>query len=285
MKIRGMLLCRNEAWVLSCTIPAALKWVDDLYILDDDSTDGTPDLINQLQKEYPKRIKPYYWPHQEYWAEMDARQYLFEMADGASHYAIIDADEMLTANHLGNVRDWFSLLAPGQCIDVPMIAPWKRLEEYSTATTGVITLGFCDIPGKLCWKPRGDEQYHHHSRPPHGSMQHRLTPMIGSDGGCFHLQWAAFDRMLWKHRAYCMTELLRWKYPVREINTKYHWWDKPPHGENLKPVPDAWYSGYNLRSIRLDHVPWYKSECERLVEKHGKEAFQGLDLFGWNPGA
>lgn len=283
MLIRGMMLCRNERWILGCTIRAALRWVDDLYILDDDSTDGTSDLINQLQKEYPKRIKPYYWPHDEYWKEMDARQYLFEMARGASHYAIIDADEMLTANHLPNVRDWFSLLAPGQCIDVPMVAPWKGLSHFSPNTRGVITLGFSDTP-KLCWKPRGDEQYHHHSRPPHGSSQDRLAPLIGEDGGCFHLQWAAWDRMLWKHRHYMMTERLRWGYPVSDINTKYHWATKPPHGEDLKPVPDAWYAGNNIRSIQLDHVPWYKQECERLLEKHGREAFAGLDLWGWPNG-
>lgn len=283
MKIRGMMLCRNESWVMPCTVRAAMRWVDDLYILDDDSTDSTCELINQLQKEYPKRIKPYFWPRQEYWAEMDARQYLFEMARGASHYAIIDADEMLTANHLPNVRDWFSLLAPGQCIDVPMVAPWKGLSHYSPHTRGVITLGFADTP-KLCWKPRGTEQYHHHSRPPHGSSPDRLAPMIGEDGGCFHLQWAAWERKIWKERAYCMTERLRWGYPVSDINNKYHWWSKPPHGEDLKPVPDSWYAGNPIRQIRLDHVPWYKQECERLLGKHGKEAFVGLDLWGWPNG-
>ena len=87
--------------------------------------------------------------------------------------------------------------------------------------------------------------------------------------------------MLWKHRHYAMTERLRWKYPVSDINSKYHWWSKPPHGENLQPIPDEWWRGYPVNQIRLNAEPWYKSECEGLLAKHGHEAFAGLDLWNW----
>jgi hypothetical protein len=272
---------RNEDWILGASLRVALEWCDGIAIYLDRSTDDSVEIIRAIARETGKDIVVSESEDGLHWNEMHQRQRNLE--DGrnmdASHFAIIDADEILTANHLPNVREWFASLKDGQVLDVPMIAPWKSLDVYSPNTQGIITLGWKDQPG-MGWAPRGEEQYHHHNRPPHG-MTGRLYETAGGQGGIFHLQWASEERVTWKHRHYMMSERVRWGYHVQELNEKYHWWNRPPHGIDLAPIPVAWWGRHPKRNIILKHRPWYEWECKKLVKEYGWDAFDGLDLFGW----
>lgn len=281
MKLVGLMPARNEDWILRASMEAALRWVDHLVFLDHASTDESCPIASVLAVS-TNRVTIIPWEDGEHWAEMDARQKSLDVARelGATHCAIIDADEILTHNNLAWVRGWFEGLQPRECLDVPMIAPWGGLDAYSPQTSGVITLGFADAPD-LCWKPSGKERYHHHQRPPHGSREHVRAKCAG---GIFHLQFAARERMTWKHRHYLMTERICWPmYDVAGLNEKYHWWTRPPHGENLRPIPAAWWGDYDRAAIVLDGESWYAAECRELARKHGSETFRGLNLFGWTP--
>ena len=279
MNLIGLMLARNEAWVLRASIDAALRWTDKLVVLNHASTDSTR-AIAATAANATGRVVIEDWTDGEFWSEMNARQRSLEIAraHGATHIAIIDADEILCHQNLDKVRPWFESLAPGQCLDVPMVAPWKSLDVYSPHTQAALTLGFRDAP-HLAWKPRGAEQYHHHCRPPHGSGEHIQR---GSRGGAFHLQYAAWRRFNLKHTWYLMTERIRWpQYTVKELNEKYHWWERSPHGTDLTAVPPEWWGDYKRGDIALESPSWHEVECRRLWEKHGEQAFAGLDLFGW----
>lgn len=279
MRIIGLMVLRNESWIIGASLRAALKWVDGVAILLDRCTDRTVDIIREIARETGADILVSETDPSEHWAEMTHRQKNLEDARtmGGTHYAIIDADEILTHNNLEHVRGWFEALKDGEVLDVPMIAPWKSLDVYSPHTRGIITLGFKDMPG-MGWAPRGEEQYHHHNRPPHGMTARRT---VECEGGVFHLQWAAWERMKFKHIHYMMSETVRWSYSAQEINDKYHWFDKPPHGEDLKAVPAEWWGLYCKSLIKLNAPVWYERECRRMAKAYGESVFSQLDLFGW----
>jgi hypothetical protein len=281
MKIIALMVVRNESWVLGASLRAALKWCDGAAILLDRCTDSTVDIVKEIAKETDREVTCSETDPSEHWDEMHHRQRNLEDARslGGTHFAIVDADEILTHNNLGNVRGWFHDLAPGEVLDVPMIAPWKSLDAYCPHTRGVITLGFKDKPG-MGWAPRGEEQYHHHNRPPHGMTNRR---MVECEGGVFHLQFAAWDRFIWKHRHYLMSEYVRWDYPATELNAKYAWWSHPPHGENLRLITAEWWGNYAKDSINLKAAVWYQRECRRMIREYGVDRFRGLQLLDWRP--
>jgi hypothetical protein len=278
LKIVALMVLRNESWVIGASLRACLKWADAAAILLDRCTDSTVDIVREIAKETDREILVSETDDAEHWDEMHHRQRNLEDARGmgGTHFAIVDADEILTHNNLGNVRGWFAGLAPGEVLDVPMIAPWKSLDVYSPHTRGVITLGFRDMPG-MGWAPRGEEQYHHHNRPPHGMTARRS---VECEGGVFHLQWAAWNRMIGKHRHYMMSELVRWSYKPSELNEKYHWAMKPPHGQDLAAVPAEWWGNYAKGKINLNAPVWYDREVRRMMREYGAGTFAGLDLFG-----
>lgn len=286
MKLVGLMLARNEEWVIGCSLRAALRWCDAVVVIDHASTDNTGKIILDAAFEADGRVILHKWPETEHWEEMYVRQKSLDIGRlaGGTHFAIVDCDEILTANNLPVVRKWFESLKDGEVLDVPMVAPWKCLDYYSLSTRGIITLGWKDMP-RMGWAPRGEEKYHYHNRPPHFFTGRKMVPLSEDQGGVFHLQWASEPRVTWKHRHYMMSERIRWGYPVNEINEKYHWWNKPPHGEYLINTPGAWWGDYDIHLIDLENAPWYESECRNLVKKHGAAAFEGLNLFGWVPNA
>jgi hypothetical protein len=280
VKLIGLMLARNEQWVIGCSLRAALEWCDAVVVINHASVDDTGKVILDCAFESNGRVIAHRVDDTGQWDEMYIRQKSLEIGRkaGGTHFAIIDCDEVLTANNLPWVRHWFEELKEGEVIDVPMIAPWKSLDCYSLHTRGVITLGWKDKPD-MGWAPRGDEKYHYHNRPPHGLTKRSVPENIM--GGVFHLQWASEQRVIWKHRHYMMCERIRWGYPVNEINEKYHWWTQPPHGSNLEVVPRSWWGGHDRSKILLNDDSWYEAECFKMVARHGVDAFAGLDLFGW----
>ena len=273
MKLIGLMLVRNESWVLGCSISAALRWCDEVVVVDDDSHDLTASIATR-ERSHVTTIQR----SGQHWDEMELRQKTLDIGRelGGTHFAIIDADEVLTANLVPHVRGWFAQLEPKQVLDVPMIACWKSLDQYAADIQSVVTLGFRDHPD-LCWKPRGEEKYQHHARPPAGSDPQRITQEC--EGGVFHLQFANWDRFIWKHRHYMMSEKVRWNYPDAEINSKYHWFESK--GSIIMPVPSEWWDGH-LRELILNvGAPgWYEHEVYKMIAQQKEGTFSKLDLFG-----
>jgi hypothetical protein len=101
------------------------------------------------------------------------------------------------------------------------------------------------------------------------------------EGGVFHLQFADWDRLLWKHRHYMLSEKVRWGYRDADINAKYHWFLS--RGNLLSAVPSGWWDGWLREEIRLGDEPAYAESSEELYRSKPAGTFDGLDLFGWRP--
>lgn len=291
MKLTALMLVRNEEWILGASLRAALNWCDEVAILDHASNDRTMGIIYDIARESGvDRINIRHWPDGSQWSEMDQRQRLLEIGreTGASHFAMIDADEIITANLWSIARGWIEDLKPREVLDVPMIPVWDGLDHYrddgSIWSTARISLGFKDSP-ELCWRPRGEEQYHHHARAPHGA-ESRVTPqasLVHGSGGVFHLQWADWNRVTKKHVWYRILERSRWpQYSVNELNAKYNQ-AIADRSVTRSQIPSEWWGRYRRDLVRLEGPYWHEEDSRRMIKEKGMAYFQGLDLLGWNP--
>lgn len=284
MNLVGVMLVRNESWVLRASLKAALQWCDKLVVMDHASTDDTPDVIKSFATLYPGRVYPAIWPDGSVWDEMSARQETLTKARqvNASHVAIVDADEIITANLLPKIRRFIEPLKPAQLLDVAMVPVWGDLFHYRNDASvwchSWISLAFADHPD-LSWKP-DQGGYHHHHRMPYGAVDIIRAGSHGNEG-VMHLQFANKRRLVAKHILYRMIDHLRW--PGREsseaLNAKY---DRALDESSIRlsACPSSWWNGHDVESVKLDGVPWQESEVARLIDTHGRKRFNGLDLKG-----
>jgi hypothetical protein len=260
VKLIGLILHRGEEWVLPACLDVARRWCDDLVI-----RDGTP--------------------KNGVWAEMDERQAMLDQGRdlGGTHFAMIDADEMLTHNLLPVIRPMVAKLTASQVLDLPMINPHRGLEvhrdDHTEHSQSQLSVAFCDSPN-LTWQPRNG--YHFHQRCPQGSTGH-LNPLHRKkdNGGAFHLQWVCWDRVVSKHQWYALNERIRWpeKYSVQDVNRIYSA-ALDERGLRCRPIPAEWWGDYPKHLIDANHVPWHKADVERMAKEH-PEALEGLSIAGW----
>jgi hypothetical protein len=216
---------------------------------------------------------------------MDHRQRTLDAGRlaGGTHFAIIDADEILTANLVGGIRPYIEAMSPGDNINLPMIPCWRSLAEYrndrSIWSRTQLTAVFRDAPS-VHWV--ADRGYQHHRRLPYGTSGVTTSPFKREVGGVMHLQFANWERLVAKHAWYKMIETLRWpgRRSVAEFNKMYgHALDE--RGIRLSRCQDAWWEPTIMRLIHPHGgEPWQAAECRRMWAEHGPEKFTGLELWG-----
>lgn len=288
MKLIATIPVRNEAWVLGLSARVALMWCDELCILNHASTDRTPELIADLQGEYPGRVHVVSMPG-EVWTEMQHRECLLEMArqKGATHIVIVDADEILTGD-LHSVANCFREGWEHQTdiLQLPLYNMRSEIDRFHiNGTWGQrwASVAFKDYP----WLNWAGDCFHH--REPFGMTLQPYRPVSQGNGGVMHLWGVTEKRLVAKHALYKLTEAIKWpEKSRRDIDQMYslaiH--GRPPHdmpaGWQYQKAPPSWWLPYGplMQYLDLDAEPWQIEECWRLVKKHGREAFTGLDLFG-----
>ena len=291
MKLIGMIPVRNEDWCLGFTLRVALRWCDEVMVFLHACADRSQEIAVSIAREHDPRVSVH--AHDgEQWDEMKHRQTLLELARrrGATHLAMIDADEFLTANQLGGVRGYISTLGAGQLLDLPgynLREPGREFKldnprVWQYHSNGVwgnrwFATAFPDSPG-ACW---GGDQFHH--REPMGVAWRRWRPVSQGDGGTLHLWGSSERRLRAKHQAYKMTERLRWpNKSATEINRYYDLAIHPREPWTFRNVPAAWLDTYQdyMRYLDIDAEPWQEAYVRSLLQAHGREMFAGLDLFG-----
>ncbi len=293
MRLIGLMPVRNEDWCLGLTARAALMWCDALVILAHACNDDSHEIIEEISGEVFD-----IWERNPAWTEMEHRQRMLDCArgQGATHIAIIDADELLTANLLDTaptvhgggtkesyVRNMAGVTRPGHILQLPGYNLRGSLDRYHA--NGIwgnrwFSTAFPDDP-KLHWA--GDT---FHQREPLG-LGHLKTyrPVQQGQGGVLHLWGASERRLEAKHALYKLTERLRWpNKPVAEIDRLYSLYAQPQNGAHrweYSITPQDWLAPYaHLRQyLHVDAVPWQEAECARLLAEH-PGIRDGLDLFG-----
>ena len=290
-KIICIMPVRNEAWILGLSARAVLMWADELIILDHASSDTSGDIIVELWKEYGPRCHGLR-DHEPEWQEMKHRQSLLDQArtSGATHIALVDADEVLTGNLLPTIREDI-LSAPFKTI---FQLPWIQLRggiteyhSYGTWAEQNVSFAFVDRP-EYHWAQRDGYDFHH--RHPMGPQMPPFRPIPRKRGGLMHLQMASERRLKAKQALYKMTEVLRWpgRSTAEELNNQYNvavygqpTWRRDPFV--MSKCPKDWWAPYEhlMQYLKIHLEPiWQEDEARRLWAEHGPEKFHGLDLYG-----
>ncbi len=112
---------RSEDWVIGLSARVALKWCDAIVILNHASADNTADIIEGITFDHPGRVTVLEELNPK-WDEMKHRQWMLETAraEGATHIAIVDADEIITGNILHRIPLGIKMLSPGQVRQRPL---------------------------------------------------------------------------------------------------------------------------------------------------------------------
>lgn len=281
MKLIGCLPVKNEAWVIRLTIRVALKWCDHIIVLDNGSTDQTGQYLNELALANPGRLT-IFEQGGPVWNDMDNRQFLLNMARqaGATHIAIVDADEIVTSDIVGGIREAAEKLPDGIRLNMRLrnlvgSVTAYRGDGYFHAWGDMV---FKDHP-KLHWTARKGYQFHH--RKPFGLK--KQFQRYGPSGGVMHLSMVRHRAFLAKVAYYKMIERIRWNKTPDQINRQYDWWRIP--GPE-RTVPPGWWLKYkhegllDLLSLDDSGETWHVYECRKLLAKHDPDQFAGLDLFG-----
>lgn len=288
MKLVGLMPVRNEDWILGLSARVALKWCDELVCFmhqcDADDSGGVIDEVSEETSSVV--IAQVEWDPT--WNEMEHRQRMLTVARqrGATHIAIIDADEVLTANLVPHVRSWVEGTPRGSILQLPLYNLRGGIDRYHVNGVWgnrIVSVAFADMP-ELHW---GGDMFH--SREPHGARLAGFCPIAQGEGGVLHF-WGASERRLHeKHRLYRVTERLRWPgKDVKLIERTYSmaekgmsWVGDTPGTWVYRGVDPAWYAGYEdlmAKHLHVDAEPWQKAECDRLIAEHGRERFAGLDV-------
>jgi glycosyltransferase involved in cell wall biosynthesis len=287
MKVAALMPVRNEDWVFGFSARVALRWCDELIILDHASSDGTPILIEELEAEYPRRVTNVR-TNDPVWHEMQHRQTLLDVARtrNATHIALVDADEILTGNLLPVIRNILNNFPHGAMLELPGYN--VRGDLYRYHANGIwgerwFSLAFAD-DARLHWS--GD-RFHH--RAPMGISWINWQAIEQQSGGILHLWGLNERRLIAKHALYKMTETLRWPNKSRqEIDRFYSQPFDPAMNRQFEQMwryrtaPDSWYEPYQdlLGYLHRDRIPWQETYCQQLYEQHGAHRFAGLNLFG-----
>jgi Glycosyl transferase family 2 len=278
--IIGLMPARNESWVLRYSARAALQWVDHLIILAHACKDDTVAIAEQIQSE-TGRVTVIVEPNPD-WREADNRQRMLETGRrlGGTIFVAIDADEILCADQVPNVRGQLHALRSGQLWALPFVDLWRSLDKYRVDKGSTAPFAFRDQPG-MHWRP-GDDGYQLHMRNPRPT-QWRPVETNPRQGGMMHLQRALWQRSLARQAKYKILEQLYWparRFGVHQIDARMHR-SVDETGLKLEPVPAAWWAhGLDRGLIDLDVEPWEVEEVRALVAAHGREKFQGLNLYG-----
>lgn len=275
----GLMLVKNEEWILEASAKVALKWCDRLIISDDGSVDDTRSIITKLTYDYPDRVWVYYTNPNDRWLEMYLRQNMLDIGRelGGTHFALIDADEFITANLIPEIRDYVFDLDYGAQLTVqmyPVYSDHQIRTDTCIWTRSTPIVAFADLEG-LHWKPAGDYQHHH--RAPYGINPKGCLPPI--EGGMLHYQWYNWARITAKHAWYKMREAIDYPNKSKQRIDAQYSMALNRAGLQLSHIPESWMHEEFLL-IKDEKLPWYTEECKKLLATYGRDRFKNLNLFG-----
>jgi Glycosyl transferase family 2 len=293
MKLIGLMPVRNEEWCLGLSARVALEWCDEIVILLHECTDRSGEIAEEIRREstrWRRGIGPdvdfrvHILAEKGQWDEMRHRQEMLQRArfEGATHIAMIDADEILTGAWK-TVKSYVEVMDASHILTLPLYNLRGGIDRYhANGLWGnrIVSVAFKDDP-LLHW---GGDTFH--QREPRGKRLTAFQPIAQGEGGVMHLWGASERRLLAKHALYKITERLRWpEKDPRDIEFMYSQCVKGGLRENPKEwtytaVPESWWAPYAhwMKYLDVDAEPWQEAEVRRLVAEHGRETFAGLDF-------
>ena len=279
-KIVGLIPARNESHIIEQCLHALSLYTDAIVYLDDASDDNSVEIVESIAKKYhvERIIKKKIW----YRDEPGDKNALLKVGReiGGTHFIVIDADEMFTANCLDNnfLRNKIVALQPGDCLKFVWIQLWRSTQQYrfdnSIWTWNYKDFVFCD--DKKC---SYRSEFIHTRRTP---ILHGKTYTIqGYQYGMLHFQFVNWKNLLVKQAWYrCLERVRAPKKSISSINALY----KPSKDEanlRLADAPIEWFIGYDFFDPTIFDLPdnWRKKQLNGWFNQYGKDYFKDLDIW------
>ncbi|MGE0206432.1 MAG: hypothetical protein AB7R69_01135 [Candidatus Babeliales bacterium] len=282
-KIVSLMQVRNEEQCIEQCLQALSFYVDAFVTLDDNSEDSTKILVESCCKKLGKEFV-ILRNEQSGWQvgkESDNKQKLLDAgrALGGTHFVLIDADEMFTANCSDNnfLRKLILSLQPGESMEVCWIQLWRTIDRYrfddSKWTNDYKPVIFCDdgvsnFPSYFL---------HNRSFP----VQGKRFRLQGYEYGLLHFQFVNWQNLLEKQAWYrCLERIRQPEKSCQEINVRY-FPSKDERGLRTQPSPVYWFKGYEFLDFSVWDKPilWRKKQVLAWFEQYGKGYFKDLDIW------
>ena len=279
-KIVGLMQIRNESAVIEQAVRALSLYTDAIVVLDDASTDNTVGICRSIANQYHiesiicNEISA--WEHGK---ESDNRQKLLDAGRtiGGTHFIVIDADEVLTANcaHDNFLRNLILRLNPGDSLFMNIVHCWDNLERYRIYFNEKMkAFIFCD-DGICSYSSR----FLHVDRVPFNIAGGAKLELQDERYGLLHFGYLNWENVLIRQTWYRYLERVR--NSTRSINEINSWYcaykDKDA---TTCPVPKEWLAGYRFfdSSVFDKTEQWRSKQIAQWIENYGLDYFDGLTI-------
>jgi len=270
---------KNEEIMIEQCLRALALYTDAIIVLDDASEDRSVNIVTSLIDEctIEKIICKDNW----FRDEPGDRNLLLQAGReiGGTHFIVIDADEIFTANQLENnyLRNKILQLEPGDQIWTHWIRLWRSIDQFRIDGAEYKNCIFCD-DGQCTY----ESGYIHTPRIPRN-----LTPgTINAEEnyekyGLLHFQAVNWNNIRIRKAWYQCMERIRQPHMKKErINTYYN--NMINEDElSLMPSPSDWYSGYDFfnKEIPGKNETWKEKQILQWFERYGRSHFADLNIW------
>lgn len=283
-KIIGLVPGRNESRFLKQCLKSLALYTDAIVYLDDASEDNSLEIVESLAQECRVEgiIRKKVW-HRD---EPGDRNALLEMGRklGGTHFIVLDADEMLSANCSENnlLRSIILQLQPGQKLQLAWIDLWRSInffrdDESVYNKNHFQYFIFCD-DGTCFYK----SDFIHTMRVPGNSRG--TTFRMPNSHVVLHFGYINWRNLLIKMAWYrCMEHIRLPQKSCQAINQGYkHCVNEA--GLKLSPVPAEWLAGYTFFDSSIADAPevWREQQIREWFTTYGKEYFADLEIWDIN---
>jgi glycosyltransferase involved in cell wall biosynthesis len=280
-KIVGLIPARNESKIIEQCLHALSYYTDAIVYLDDASDDNSLEIVESVAAQYnvEKIIKKKVWQRDE----PGDRNALLKAGReiGGTHFIVIDADEMLTANcsQDGYLREQIIALQPGDRLLLNWIHLWKSPEFFRSDDgwrSRYKDFIFCD--NGLC---SYTSEFIHTARTP-AALAGKSQYLDGNMYGMLHFQFINWANVVKKQAWYkCLERMRTPEKSIDAINERYAFSMDTSHVE-LSPVNAVWFEGYDFYQPQLFDAQehWRTEQIKQWVKQYGACYFKGLDFWG-----
>lgn len=280
-KIVGLVAARNEEKIIEQCLRSLSYYADAIVFLDDASDDDTLQIVRAIAGEckVEKILTKTNW----YRDEPGDRNALLQAGRqiGGTHFIVLDADEMLTANchKTGGLREIILNLKPGDKLKLNWIQLWRSTDRYRYDNS-VWTWNYKDFifgdDGRCAY----NSDFIHTSRTPYNLSGETYQVDEDYTYGVLHFQFVNWRNLLVKQAWYrCLERIRNPRKPVAQINALY----RPSKDETnlgLKDAPQDWFLGYPFFDATAYRQPeqWREKQVLQWFEEYGQAFFAELDI-------
>jgi len=302
-RIVGLVPARNEEAIIEQCLKSLSQFTDAIVFLDDASTDSTLEVVKRISQEC--KVETIIEKKRWYRDEAGDKNLLLQAGReiGGTHFIVLDADEVLTANCLDNdiLRKVILKLDPGDILILTLIELWRSPDKFrldkSVWSNQAGDFIFCDEKNAHYSK-----RFLHCSRSPNAMTRKKrnLLKMLPKEYlykyqvftepnilaknypfGLMHFQFVNWENLKAKQAWYrCLEKIRNPRINVDRVNKKY----APSTNEtNLQmwDVPTFWYDRYDAFDKKCYNKKNHtrKKDVRGWFKKYGKKFFADLDIW------